>query len=138
MNKFRPHLTVVIALMLLAGPWLQSSDVRASSDETTCGCCCQGATQGCCCSVPTSSEETKPTDEEDGCGCELSDLPAIPTIPMEFHEHRLADKSGDTDDEVEETVYADSDIDSQQFVFDKSPPQFSSRPAYVLFSTFLI
>ena len=137
MTKIRSYLVAVIALLLLAGPWLQSAEVRASSDEPACGCC-QGPCQGCCCSKQAASEQSKPDDDQGGCRCEMSELPATPAVPMEFHEYRLIDKTVDIVAEGQPLAQADPELSSHQFTLDKSPPLASPRPVYVLFSTLLI
>ena len=137
MNKLHPYLVAAIVLLLLAGPWLHSAEVRASSDETSCNCC-QGACQGCCCAGSGKPKEAKPDDEQGGCSCEMSNLPALPTIPMEFHERRLADKAADLTVGSQPVAHPEPELNSRQFTFDKSPPPTSPRPVYVLFSTLLI
>ena len=68
----------------------------------------------------------------------MSDLPALPAVPMDFNEHRLIDKSGDIIAEDQPVALPEPELNTRQFTFDKSPPLASSRPAYVLFSTLLI
>ncbi len=90
--EFRPYLVALIALFMLAGPWLKSTEAKPSSEKTICGCH-QESCQGCCCSQPKSPQETKPVNETNGCNCEFSSFPVIPAVSFEFNLHLPDDRN---------------------------------------------
>lgn len=134
MLRLKTYTSVAIALLLLAGPWLHSSEISAAPKDEFCGCC-QGPCQGCCCSVPESAE----TEESDNtCSCNISDSATIPELPLEFHEYRVKTQTETAQhiDYLSDELTAS--LDSGLPTSGNSPPSIPSRPAYVLFSAFLI
>jgi len=137
MKKIRPYFVITFVLLLVTGPWLQTTGARMIPKETACNCC-MGPCQGCCCSETSNSHETKSAGMSDECRCEVSNLPVLPVLPMEIHEHRLVDKSNEAVTDTYISAQPRSERGIPRFAIDKSPPQVSSRPAYVLFSSLLI
>jgi hypothetical protein len=137
MTKIRPHLIVMIALLLVVGPWLQAAEISAPSSEQYCDCC-QGPCQGCCCSVeePPAKEET--SADMDACHCDLSAVPLMPAGLDEFCEHRADSKPNEYRGEASLRDQQPSDELYRLLASGKSPPRVSSRPAYVLFGALLI
>ena len=137
MKNLQPYIALVFALLLIAGPWLQTATIKAAPtvpDSSNCHCC-NGPCQGCCCSPADANDKAK--HPEDNCGCKLSDLPVIPEAPLVAPDRR-------TDEHVSKIlpvvyIYYNFIPDYEKTATsDKLPPLGLSPPAYVLFGAFLI
>ncbi len=137
MTKIRPYLIVMIALLLVAGPWLQASEISVPSNEQYCDCC-QGPCQGCCCSVEEPPAKEESSADMDSCHCDLSAVPIMPAGLDEFCEHRADSKPIETRTEASLRSQYLPDEQYRLSAPGNSPPRISYRPAYVLFGALLI
>ena len=137
MIKIRPYVIVLAALLLAAGPWLQTAEVSGFPDGLYCDCC-QGPCQGCCCAVeaPPVGEDSGMAD--DSCRCDISGLPAVPDVPIEFHEYRVDNKTSEIEPVTGGPGELAGDAQGRAQAAGQSPPPILSRPAYVLFRALLI
>lgn len=132
MNKFRIYTLLVVALLLVASPWLTTPEVKAADVVESCSCC-DGPCKGCC---TQPIEESKETTHD--CSCKLSDIPVIPDQPIEVIDTRTDYQLHKDISVNEELVYYQPQVYHYPAPSGVSPPDDYSIPLYIINVSFLI
>ena len=136
MKRARPYLSLLVGLLLFAGPWLQSAEFTAVSDVQTCNSS-QNLCQGCCCTVVTPENENS-NRSADGCRCDISQSPAVPESPIEIHEYRTDNHLLKTRLIASAVASTPADAGSRLAANNNPPRSTSSPPAYLVHGALLI
>ena len=131
MNTARTYISVLILLLLVAGPWLQGAQAIVA-EQQYCNCC-DGVCTGCCCSMPVTTESQ---DDHDACSCEFEENPVAPPVPAEVCESRVT--SSETAPRTTPTDFIRPTPANDHPVSSAPPPETAPPPAYILHSAFLI
>lgn len=134
--RFRSYISLLLALALIVGPWMQPPKAEAASEDHYCDCC-QGPCLGCCCSVPDEEPAAIPDQSDDGCQCNMSSMPATPETPVAIQTQRTDNESA----KISEVEFVDIEALPEltgHFSNGNYPPRGKSPPAYLLFGAFLI
>jgi hypothetical protein len=136
MNRMKPYLAVVFALMLVVSPGLQAPDGQASAEEDFCGCC-QGPCNGCCCPIPGDMPQEERDDAGDECPCDLSTIPVLPDTPVPPHKPR-SDQRTDVMSRGHDHPFAAVSTPEDYHIRGPSPHHDKSPPVYILVRALLI
>lgn len=137
MNKTRAYISILFIVLLVAGPWLEATEIQMPAIDNYCSCC-QGPCHGCCCAKKETPTSDSNASDAAGCQCQMSSLPALPPIKAETNVNPV------TSQQVK--IYAKATLDSEtipdfgnhHIISENSAPPGLSRPAYVIYSSLLI
>ena len=137
MIKIRPSLSILVALLLVAGPWLYSTEQAAASNHTA-SCSCQMPAPACCDTAPLPTKHEQSDESCQDCRCHISTAPDTSQLPLEIHEHRVDRQHSKT--ALTSSLFAEFESRSDHRLFSRgnSPPVALYTPAYVMFGAFLI
>ncbi len=138
--NLKNYISILIVLLLVAAPWMQASASNTGPSEPECQCC-QGPCQGCCCGDPLhddTQDSEQPRQTDDGCTCSFSAIPSMPESPVEFTQQRVDKQTSKTLSQTETRSEPNFDTSRNSLYEFYSPPAERSRPAYILFASYLI
>lgn len=140
MMRLRPYISVLLALALTAGPWLQVAATTCPVPSPDYCNCCQGPCHGCCCSIESEAPAApiEPVAGHEACGCDMSSSPLpssevpIETVQVKVDERPLATTTRPL--ELAEKPDLPMPLASERRV----PQADESPPLFILNASFLI